>query len=86
MQFVNQPNHWEQSLQHPLQPDVSMPMYEAHNSPSSAPMSPHPYDNAINTPLPPSPIPSSMMNSPIIDDHHDSPFQMNYDDVNTLHF
>jgi hypothetical protein len=93
MQFVNDNRNWDNnniSLQHPLQatPDVTMSMYDTSNSPSPAPMSPNMFDTAVNTPLPPSPVPSVMLGSPILTDnnnHHDSQFHpLKYEDVNTL--
>lgn len=95
--FVTSPNNHQESynplqlmndhgLQHPLQaaPDVTMSIYDNSNSPSPAPMSPNIFDAAVNTPLPPSPVPSVMMGSPLLsDNHHDSHFPK-FDDINTL--
>ncbi|CAO3636553.1 unnamed protein product [Mucor hiemalis] len=81
MQFVTSEQQWDtQQLQHPLQttPDVTMSMYDTSNSPSPAPVSPNMFDAAINTPLPPSPVPGLMLNS--MPDHN----QIRYGDVNTL--
>lgn len=68
MQFVSDQHNWDNNgmgLQHPLQatPDVTMSMYDTSNSPSPAPMSPNMFDTAVNTPLPPSPVPSVMLGS-----------------------
>lgn len=82
MQFVSNEHQWDpsQQLQHPLQttPDVTMSMYDTSNSPSPSPISPNMFDAAINTPLPPSPVPGLMINS--MSDHN----QIRYGDVNTL--
>jgi hypothetical protein len=73
---------WDpQFQQHPLQPtpDVTMSIYDTSNSPSPAPVSPNMFDSAINTPLPPSPVPPMMMaSSPV------SYYRSKYEDVNTL--
>ncbi|CEP15018.1 hypothetical protein [Parasitella parasitica] len=88
MHFVNE-LQWDNNhvaLQHPLQatPDVTMSMYDTSSSPSPVPVSPNPFDAAVNTPLPPSPIPSVILGSPIMTEHHDSIHPLKYEDFNTL--
>jgi hypothetical protein len=67
---------------HPLQqtPDVTMSIYDtSNNSSPAAPVSPNMFDNAVNTPLPPSPVPPTMMTSSPV--NH---YRPKYEDVNTL--
>jgi hypothetical protein len=87
MEFVHN-HHLQQPL--PGTPDVTMSMYDTSNSASPS-MSPNMFDTAANTPLPPSPIPSGMMGSPILSDNGDSNIQqgnnfnhLRYGNMNTL--
>lgn len=73
---------WDsQFQQHPLQPtpDVTMSIYDTPESPSPAPVSPNMFDNAVNTPLPHSPVPPMMLTSSPVNYHRPK-----YGDVNTL--
>lgn len=96
--FVTSPNNEQETynplqlmndhgLQHPLQPapDVTMSIYEHSNSPSPASMSPNMFETAVNTPLPPSPVPSAMMGSPLLNDNNNNRQEFpRYEDMNTL--
>ncbi|KAI8640630.1 HSF-type DNA-binding-domain-containing protein [Parasitella parasitica] len=89
MQFANDFHQWDNNhatMQHSLQeaPDVTMSMYDTSNSPSPIPVSPNTFDTAVNTPLPPSPVPSVIFGSPIMTDHHETFHPLKYEDVNTL--
>ncbi|KAG2232450.1 HSF-type DNA-binding-domain-containing protein [Thamnidium elegans] len=86
LQFINENQNWE-AIQNPLQsaPDVTMSIYAPSNTPSPAPVSPNMFDTAVNTPLPPSPMP--MTGSPAVpmaEDSNDSRYQLKFEDVNTL--
>lgn len=86
LQFVNENQNWE-GMQNPLQstPDVTMSIYAPRNTPSPAPMSPNMFDSAINTPLPPSPMPMTGAPAvPMAEDSNDSHYQLKFEDVNTL--
>lgn len=79
MQFVNDHQTWDS--QPP--PDPTMAIYDSAHSPTLSPLSSQLLDIAVNTPLPPSPIP--ILGSPIVslpNGNQDGGFQ--FDDVNTL--
>ncbi|KAI8988723.1 HSF-type DNA-binding-domain-containing protein [Pilobolus umbonatus] len=82
LQFVQYDNSWDQrSAPSPVQSnsEVGSSLYDSTKLMNSGHFSPQFFDSAINTPLPPSPMPNSIVGSPVL-----SLTDLKFDDVNSL--